>query len=219
MALNYWHIFVREQSCFEIQMLRSWTPECWASVWPEKRVGRGIHHLKEGTNKANGDFIYKLGRHALSAKHSLWLSQKFLLLARSKGERGASQALLMEDRQSRWKVIIKTQTGLWIKMQRLQEMFLHPEYLHALISSISYTPRWHATKRWVHPPTASIIKTQLTTNSFEGFFMCSPFCFYVDCREFFWLQHTLFNTCRSRPPNHIKEQLPHNYLDQTSNIW
>ena len=28
----------------------------------------------------------------------------------------------------------------------------------------------------------SIIKTQLTTNSFEGFFTCGPFCFYVDCR-------------------------------------
>lgn len=152
MALNYWHIFVREQSCFEIQMLRSWTPECWASVWPEKRVRRGIHHLKEGANKANGDFTCTLGRHALSAKHSLWLSQKSLLLARSKGERGASQALLMENRQSRWKVFIKIQTGLWIKMQRQQDMFLHPEYLHALISSISYTPRWHATKRWAHPP-------------------------------------------------------------------
>ena len=33
-------------------------------------------------------------------------------------------------------------------------------------------------------------------------FTCSPFCIYVNCREFFWLQHTLFHTGRSRPPNH-----------------
>ena len=48
----------------------------------------------------------------------------------------------------------------------------------------------------------SIIKTQLTTNLSEGFFTCSPFCFYVHCREVFWLQCTLFNTGKSRPPNH-----------------
>ena len=48
----------------------------------------------------------------------------------------------------------------------------------------------------------SIIRTQLTTNYFEGFFTWSPFCFYADCREFFWLQRTLFNISRSRPPNH-----------------
>ena len=48
----------------------------------------------------------------------------------------------------------------------------------------------------------SIIKTQLTTNSFEGFFKCCSFSFfYVHCRKFFWLQCTLFNTGRSRPPN------------------
>ena len=48
----------------------------------------------------------------------------------------------------------------------------------------------------------SIIKTQLTTNIFEGSFTCSPFCFYVECREFFWHQRTLFNTSRNRPPDH-----------------
>ena len=31
----------------------------------------------------------------------------------------------------------------------------------------------------------SIIKAQLTTNLFEEFLTCSPFSFYVDCREFF----------------------------------
>ena len=48
----------------------------------------------------------------------------------------------------------------------------------------------------------SIIKTQMTTNSFEGFFTCSPFCFYVDCRQFYWLQHTLFINGRRKPPNY-----------------
>ena len=30
----------------------------------------------------------------------------------------------------------------------------------------------------------------------------SLFVLYVDCREFFWLQHTLFNTSRRRTPNY-----------------
>ena len=48
----------------------------------------------------------------------------------------------------------------------------------------------------------TIIKTYLTPNYFEGFFTCSPFCIYAHCREFFWLQRTLFNNSRCRPPNH-----------------
>ena len=57
-------------------------------------------------------------------------------------------------------------------------------------------------RRCLMPVDCKSIKTQLTTNLFEGFFICSPFCIYVDCREFFWLQRTLFNTGRSSPPNH-----------------
>ena len=38
----------------------------------------------------------------------------------------------------------------------------------------------------------SIIKTQLTTDSFEG--NLNPFCFYVDCRDFLSLQRTTFFT-------------------------
>ena len=77
-----------------------------------------------------------------------------------------------------------------------QTSYLHDVY--SFFSSISYTTRWHVTKRWAHPLTVSLpINNQNTTD----YKFVWGFCFYVDYREFFWLQHTLFSTGRSRPPD------------------
>ena len=61
-ALNYQHICVKQQSCFQLQMLRSWTPECGASVWPEK----GDSPIsKRGANRANVGFTCELWKECI----------------------------------------------------------------------------------------------------------------------------------------------------------
>ena len=86
--------------------------------------------------------------------------------------------------------------------------FRHTSYLHVIYR---FFPPYHTVQDDIQLKDErilrqhhyqSIIQTQLTPDLFDRFFACRPFSFYLDCREFFWLQHTLFNTGRSRTPNH-----------------